>query len=642
MTQVMSELSLYWLTPREGISDEIRAARDDTDDHSALKSFINLANSQLTFVKTQSLDVAFSRRFPGVPTQGLRRPPERLAILGSSTTSHLLPGIRMGALRRCFWAEIYESGYGQYTQEILDHTSRLQHFRPTAVLLSLDARHLLAEHARMHSRSDARYAVEAITGSLCKVWQKCRDTFSCRVIQQTALPIFEPSFGHNERRFPGSTSGLIDQINNRLRDLTEHEEVDLLAIDTLVRRYGLSEVYDPSYWHRAKQEIRPAFGHIYGEHVARILSAQMGLSSKCLVLDLDNTLWGGEIGDAGVDGIILGQGDPLGEAFLAFQSYILELTRRGVVVAVCSKNEEAAARLPFNSHPEMLLKENHIARFTANWQDKATNLRRIAESLNVGLSALVFVDDNPVERALVRRELPEVAVPELPDDPALFARCLADAGYFESVQFTAEDAERNENYVASARRNSMAESATDLPGFLKSLEMRLQWKAFNKAGLARVTQLVNKSNQFNLTTQRYNAAQLAEFMTDRRYLTLQMRLTDKFGDNGMIAVVIGRIDDHNPASLNIDTWLMSCRVLGRQVEEATLNVLVGCARRLGVRFLIGEFIPTTKNALVRDHYPRLGFSPEASEASGRSRWILDINQFELLNTQITITESDND
>jgi FkbH-like protein len=638
----MSELSLYWLKPVDGIPDKIRASRYETNDDCALKSFIDLANSQLTFTKTQSVDIAFGRRFPHPPAEGLLRPPERLAILSSATTSHLLPGIRMGALRRGLWVDIYVSGYGQYTQEILDPTSGLQDFRPTVVLLSLDARHLLAEHARMHSRTDAEQAVERITGSLSKLWQKCRDRFSCGVIQQTAMPVFESCFGHNERRFPGSLCGLIDRINNRLRELTEREQVDLLAIDSLAQRYGLFEVYDPSYWHRAKQEIRPTFGHIYGEHVARILTAQIGLSSKCLVLDLDNTLWGGVIGDDGVEGITLGQSDPLGEAFLAFQSYVLEMAHRGVVLAVCSKNEDAAARLPFRSHPDMLLKENHVACFAANWQDKAANLRHIARTLNIGLNTLVFVDDNPVERELIRREVPEVAVPELPDDPALFARCLADAGYFEGVQFTAEDAQRNETYVASSKYSASAESATDLKGFLESLEMRLLWKAFDKAGLTRIAQLINKSNQFNLTTQRYNGPQLAEFMNDRRYLTLQLRLRDKFGDNGMIAVVIGRIEDRNPEVLNIDTWLMSCRVLGRQVEQATLNVLVGCAQKIGVRSLVGEFRPTAKNALVRDHYQRLGFTPATSDAIDRTSWVLEIDKFDFLKTYITITESDDD
>jgi FkbH-like protein len=639
---MMNELCLYWLTPAKEIADEVRAAQIEIDDEIALNKFVKLANGQLNFVKTQSLDLAFRRRFTRVPQKLLRRPIERLAILGSSTTSHLLPGVRMGALRRGFWVETYESGYSQYVQEIFDSSSGLHHFKPTAVILCLDARHLLAGDVSISSNADAEGAADLVAGRLCDLWQRCRNTFSSRVIQQTVAPVFEPSFGHNERRFHASLSGLVDRVNDRLRDLAEREQVDLLTVDTLVRRYGLFEVHDPSYWHRAKQEIRPAFGHVFGEHLGRILSAQIGLSSKCLVLDLDNTLWGGVVGDDGVEGIILGQGNPLGEAFIAFQKYVLELARRGVIVAVCSKNEEATARLPFSSHPEMLLKEDHVACFVANWQDKAANLRRISNTLNLGLDALVFVDDNPVERALVRRELPEVAVPELPDDPALYARCLADAGYFESVRFTADDAERTERYLGASKRQRLAETAIDLPGFLKSLEMRLEWKAFDKIGLPRIAQLVNKSNQFNLTTRRYNSSQLAEFMGDRRYLTLQIRLTDRLGDNGMIAVIIGRRDEQDPSVLTIDTWLMSCRVLGRQVEETTLNVLVGCAERLGVRFLIGEFRPTAKNALVRDHYPRLGFTPKACEASNRSKWMLDINTFEQLNTYITTTESVDD
>jgi FkbH-like protein len=620
--------------------EKIRSAQSETDDHIALRKFVNLANGQLNFTKTLSIDIAFRRRFPSITSA--QHPLERLAILGSSTTSHLLPGIRMGALRRGIYLETYEPGYGQYVQEIFDTASGLQRFRPTVVLFSLDTRHLLAERANASSAADAEYTARLITTRLFELWQRCRDSFKSRVIQQTLVPVFEPAFGHNERRFHASLSGLVDRVNDRLQDLADREQVDLLAIDMLGRRYGLFEIYDPSYWHRAKQEIRPTFGHLFGEHLGRLLAAQIGLSSKCLVLDLDNTLWGGVIGDDGIEGIILGHGDPLGEAFLAFQSYVLEMTRRGVIVAICSKNQEATARLPFSSHPEMLLKEQHVACFVANWQDKPANLRRIAEKLGLGLDALVFVDDNPVERALVRRALPEVAVPELPDDPALFGRCLADAGYFEGVRFTAEDAERTQQYVAISKRRRLAEVATDLPGFLKSLEMRLEWKGFDKEGLGRITQLINKSNQFNLTTRRYNSSQLAEFMGDRRYLTLQIRLTDRFGDNGMIAVIIGCRDEHNPAVLNIDTWLMSCRVLGRQVEEATLNVLVGRARQMGTRFLLGEFRATPKNGLVKDHYPRLGFTPENSKPSGCSRWIFDMDKFVPLHSHITIVNPNHD
>jgi FkbH-like protein len=638
----MSELSLYWLNPIEGVPDQVRAAQNEKDDPTAFKAFVNLANGQLNFVKTQSLDIAFRRRFPTVSSELLRRPVERLAILGSSTTSHLFSGIRIGALRREFWLDTYEPGYGQYVQEIVDSSSGLHQFRPTVVILSLDARHLLAEERCVTSGLEAQRYADHLAGRLRELWQKCRDAFSCRLIQQTILPVFEPYFGHNEHRFHASLSALLCRTNDRLRDLADSEQVDLIAIDTLTARYGLFEIHDPSYWHRAKQEIRPAFAHIFGEHAARLIAAQLGLSKKCLVLDLDNTLWGGVIGDDGLEGITLGQGDALGEAFLAFQQYVLELMRRGVIVAVCSKNEDAMARLPFRSHPEMLLKENHIACFVANWQDKATNLRRIADTLNIGLDAIVFADDNPFERALVRRELPEVAVPELPNDPALYARCLADAGYFESVRFTTDDAQRTEQYTAESRRQSLARVATDLSSFLQGLEMSLEWKTFDQPGLARITQLINKSNQFNLTTQRYNLSQLAGFMENDGYVTLQMRLTDRLGDNGMIAVIIGRLDEHDTTIVNIDTWLMSCRVLGRQVEEAGLNVLVACARKRGARFLVGEFRATANNSIVRDHYQRLGFTRQIGDTVDRSTWLLDTETFVPRATHITITESAND
>jgi FkbH-like protein len=284
----------------------------------------------------------------------------------------------------------------------------------------------------------------------------------------------------------------------------------------------------------------------------------------------------------------------------------------------------------------MLLKRGDIASFVANWNDKPANLRAIAEDLNIGLDALVFVDDNPFERELVRRELPMVAVPEISDDPASYPQTLADAGYFEAVTITDEDRTRSGQYQSNRQRNELKASATDLGSYLRGLEMRLTWRRFDRLGLGRIVQLINKTNQFNLTTRRYTEADVLDVIGDERAFGAQLRLVDRFGDNGIIAIAIGRLQDDS--DLVIDTWLMSCRVLGRQVEPTTLNLVARLARELGARRLIGEYIPTAKNGMVRDHYAKLGFAPDREGPSGSIRHVLDLVGFVARDTFVEVEE----
>jgi FkbH-like protein len=342
------------------------------------------------------------------------------------------------------------------------------------------------------------------------------------------------------------------------------------------------------------------------------------------------------VGDDGLEGLVLGQGSALGEAFVAFQDYARELSRRGVILAVCSKNDEANAVEPFDKHPEMVLRRGDIACFVANWNDKASNLRTIATELNIGLDALVFIDDNPFERALVRRELPMVAVPEVSDDPTSYPGALADAGYFEALAVTEDDLARSAQYQANRERDALKASVTDLPAYLRSLEMQLVWRRFDRIGLHRTVQLINKTNQFNLTTRRYTEDDVLAIMRDERSFGLQLRLLDRFGDNGIIAILIGRMIDGD--DLLIDTWLMSCRVLGRQVEPTSLNLIAAEAKRLGAKRLLGDYIPTKKNGMVRDHYEKLGFAPLGGDASGATRAVLDLTSFVPADTFIDVKE----
>jgi FkbH-like protein len=621
-------IQLHWL-PVAPADWTDRVARLKAAPHSdeQWEQLVALANYRIDYARTVRLDRTAQRLFATAPPGMLATKPVKIALLASSTVGHLIPGIRVAALRRNLWTQVYECAYGQYWQELTDRNSGLHHFRPDVVLFSFDARHLCgAESSSVHS------AVERI--SAC--WREASRSLDCTILQQTLLPVAPFVLGNNEHRLQESPQWRIQQVNRQLRELAEESGVHLLAVDQYAALDGIREWSDAALWHRSKQEIHHAASPLYGDLIARLLAAQQGRSYKCLVLDLDNTLWGGVIGDDGLSGIVLGQGNAVGEAFVAFQGYAAELARTGVILAVCSKNDEANALAPFTDHPEMVLKRHDIACFVANWEDKASNIRHIAKTLNIGLDSLVFVDDNPAERHLIRAELPMVAVPELPQDPSLYVSCLSEAGYFEALTVTEEDRERSGQYQANLERERFRQGATDMDGFLANLQMELVWKPFDEIGLPRIVQLINKTNQFNLTTQRYAEPDVMGVMRDPQAATFQFRLTDRFGDNGIIAIIIGRPAAEN--DLVLDTWLMSCRVLGRQVEESTLNVVACCTRSRGIRYLIGEYRPTAKNGIVRDHYRKLGFELLEEDRSGGSRWRLNLATFETKPTSIRILQ----
>jgi FkbH-like protein len=605
---------LTWLPTAEDWDAQLRVAKAAAPGD-AVALLRSLALSQMEFTQLGKLDRVFTMALAAGPLPGLE--PLRLAILGSSTTNHLPAAIRIGGLRRGLAVEVYEAPYGMYRQELLSPDSGLAQFQPDAILLALDAHHIVGAEGT---------SVDAALDLMRSCWRQARTSFPCQVIQQTLLPVLPPILGDNEERLASSPAALLDDINHRLRDIAESEGIDLLALDRFAALDGLREWHDPALWHRAKYEVHPRAAELYGDHVARLVAAARGRSAKCLVLDLDNTLWGGVLGDEGMNGILLGQGSAAGEAHIELQRYAKALTTRGVVLAICSKNDDADAREPFESHPEMVLRLEDIACFVANWEDKAANLRQIAAQLNLGLDAMVFLDDNPVERALIRRELPMVRVPEIGEDPAEYVSTLAAAGYFEGLHVTAEDRQRAAMYQANLERERLKESSTtDMAGYLASLHMTVTAGPIDAMSPARATQLINKTNQFNLTTRRMSETEVEAAMRDPDVVTLQVRLADRFGDNGMIAVLLARTSGREA---EIDLWLMSCRVLGRRVEEACLNLLVEELRARGVERLIGIYRPTPKNAMVADLYPRLGFTQHRESEAGETRWKLELARYE--------------
>jgi FkbH-like protein len=609
-------MQFNWLPLREDFDDALREVKT-LPAADAARRLRELATTRLDLTQTAKLDRALLNAQKSHGTlPGLE--PLRLAILGSATTSHLPPGIRVAGLRRGLAIEVYEAPYGMYYQELNSPDSALHTFNPQAIRLALDARHLAASEGA---------TADAALDLLQSCWRKARSTFHCQVIQQAVMPVLPTLMGSNEDRMPSSPAAILNEINRRLPALAAEESVDLLALDRIILDDGLAFWHDPALWLRSKHEVHPRAAALYGEHLARILAAARGRSAKCLVLDLDNTLWSGVIGDDGLEGIILGQGSEVGEAHLELQRYALSLTERGIILAVCSKNDEANALAPFTSHPEMILKREHIACFVANWTDKATNLRSIAKQLNIGLDALVFVDDNPAERAIVRQELPTVHVPELSEEPSAYVSTLAAAGHFEALRLTDDDRARASQYQANAERERLKDSATDMDSYLQSLRMTLTAGPFDSLNLQRITQLINKTNQFNLMTERLTEPEVLARMNDPRWLTLYARLTDRFGDNGLIAVLMARLEKNQAGTdAIIETFLMSCRVLGRGVEQACLNLLANEAQSHGAKRLIGQYRPTEKNNMVRELYPSLGFTPLA-ETEGPLRFSLDLHSF---------------
>jgi len=528
-----------------------------------------------------------------------------------------VPALVASAARHGISLEVVQPSYDQVAQEALTPDSKVNSSKPDAVLFALDFRALPLKLSPGDAEASSA-VVQGAIGYLQALRGGIESNSNAVCIFQTFAPPPETHFGSLDRALPGTLRNLIEGVNREMAEFVLGSGDVLLDVAALAETVGLANWHNPQLWNMAKFSFSDEFIPLYADHVARTIAAIRGKSAKVLILDLDNTVWGGVIGDDGLEGIKIAQGDARGEAHLAVQRLALDLRQRGIVLAVSSKNTDEVAREPFEKHPEMLLKLEHIAVFQANWNDKATNIQAIAEELSLGLDAMVFLDDNPVERGLVRKLLPQVLVPELPEEPAYYARTLAAAGYFEAVSFAAEDLQRAGFYQDNAKRASLQRQVGGVDAYLASLDMTITFQPFDATGRARIVQLINKSNQYNLTTRRYTDPEVAEMENDPDVFTLQVRLSDIFGDNGMISVVVCRLG--GAEAWEIDTWLMSCRVLGRKVEHMVLGEILRHARAAGIRKLYGTYRPSGRNKLVVDHYARLGFTKLDEDGLGLTRW----------------------
>jgi FkbH-like protein len=585
-----------------------------------------LAGFRTSSIQAVSLGRAISKAIAAgrdlTPLSGFR-----LGILASSTYDLIMDEFAPAAARHGVALTVINGPFDQVMQQALDAGSVINSQPLDSVLLAVEHRWMRLDRPLLGPAGDS--AIDAAIEQLAVVVEAVREHGGAAAILQT-LPLPPlPLFGNFDRRTAGTVRYMVDEANRRIAELAARTGSYLLDTAALAERAGLDAWFDPVQWAAHKLPFAGRWNAAYADMLGRLLGAIRGKARKCLVLDLDNTCWGGVIGDDGLEGIKVGQGSPTGEAFLAVQQMALDLYARGVILAVSSKNDDANARLPFREHQDMLLKESHLAVFQANWNDKASNLEAIAKTLNIGLDALVFLDDNPAERAQMRAALPMVAVPELPNDPAWYPWMLSSAGYFEAVAFSEEDRLRAASYASDASRAEVMATTRDLGEYLSSLDMVLENKPFDTEGRQRIVQLINKSNQFNLTTRRYTEAEIADVQEDADIFTLQTRLADRFGDLGMIGVVIGRPAEHQGArAWEFDTWLMSCRVLGRKVEPGMLDAIVQAARTAGVDWLVGVYKPTPKNGMVARHYDNLGFEQVAEDADGVRRLALEIAAYE--------------
>jgi len=569
--------------------------------------------------------VAASRRLD--PAKAARK--VKVALLSDAATQRFVPVLRTLFHRQGVEAEIYEAPFDGLELEIYNPASGLYQFKPDFVVVLNSVQALRANFLKRPG--DSISFVEETVARMAKIWDVIQSHLTATLIQSNFVLPYERFFGNFDHKTPESFYAAVGAINSKMTEASRSRGSVLVNdVESVASWLGRRFWFEERFWDSAKYFCSLECLPYVGKNIVDVAMASLGRVIKCIVLDLDNTLWGGVIGDDGIDGIQLSaHGD--GEAFYRFQLYLRELRRRGVLLAVCSKNEKANALLPFEKHPEMVLKLEDIAMFVANWNDKADNIRQIREVLNIGIDSMVFLDDNPFERNLVRELVPGITVPELPEDPADYVRAVSELNLFETTTFSAEDSKRTEMYRAEAQRREEQASFGSVDDFLQSLEMRMTVARFDSFHLPRISQLMQRSNQFNVTTRRLSEVECKSLMEDQRWLPLYAKLADRLSDHGLISVVTLEARED---SLAIRDWLMSCRVLVRGVEQFMMNRTVEHAKKLGLPRVTAEFIPTAKNGMVKDFFQQFGFAKVEEDGSGHSRWVLETDAYQPARTFI--------
>lgn len=599
----------------------------------AWDTLLQLARGAADYATVQALCRA-RRKLLGLGPAPQRPLQLRLAVLGGATTTMLHEPLELLLQAAGVDATLHASTYGTFAAEMIDPASATVAFRPDVAVVVTTPANLPSWPAWNASTG----AADAVADEVGEYWLGL-----CRSLHEHARCDVVLGNFHSLPVRPYGTAGvkLAGEPNRFLRAVNEHLArrappfVHLMDVAALAAFHGVDRWFDARYWYHAKQPVSFECLVPYVREIAQLVAALFGRSAKCVVVDLDNTLWGGVVGDDGADALLLGEGDPQGEAFTAFQRYLRRLKDRGLLLAVASKNDEAQALAPFARRPEMVLRRDDFAAFVADWRPKSRQLKEIATTLNLGLDALVFVDDNPAEREQVRQALPEVRVVDLGDDPAGYPAAVDRSGWLDQVAVSAEDAARTALYEADTVRAVIRSSLGDYDAYLRSLEQRAIVAPFEERHLDRITQLTNKTNQFNLTTRRLTRSDLAVMRASPAYITASVCLADRFGDNGLISVLAAR--GAGP-DLWIDLWLMSCRVLKRGVERLVCNYLMDRAKAAGYRTVHGVYLPTERNGMVKDLYAELGFTP-CGPMDGGDHWSVPVDAYRPVATTITVVEA---
>ncbi|MBD9356726.1 HAD-IIIC family phosphatase [Methylomonas albis] len=544
----------------------------------------------------------------------------KIALLGDSSTQHFTHAIRGYGYEAGFDLEVFEASYDQIHRQIMYGTSEMYQFHPEYIVLFQSVQKLKKRFYKTELKKRSGFALDEITRIRVFIEEISKHAQGVKVLICNFMELNDSVFGQYANKTDTSFLFQIRYLNFQLMALAvEAKNIFICDFSALTAAFGHNYIIDNRNYVNADMVFSIDFLPEIAKAVVENIKVLSGFAKKCLVLDLDNTIWGGVIGDDGIENIQVGDLG-YGKAFSELQCWAKELQRRGVLLAICSKNDEEIAKSPFLSHPEMVLRLDDIAIFMANWESKVDNLKKIKKFLNIGFDSIVFIDDNPYERGVVKRHLPEITVPELPEDPADYLCFLSGLNLFETSAYTSEDGQRTLHFQQELKRESIQASFTDERGFLKSLGMKCEIRSFSAFNLPRVAQLLQRSNQFNLRTIRYTEEDLRRLCTSDVHLNWTFSLNDQFGSYGLISVVIGYLYGDE---FFIDTWVMSCRVLNRGVQNLALNEIVQGAKRLGAKRICGEYISTPKNGLVKNHYHSLGFT----ENNG-GRWILDVEVYQ--------------
>ena len=557
---------------------------------------------------------------------------KRIAVLGGSTTNEIVDQLELFLLNYGIKPTFYQSEYAQYWQDAMFGSKELDDFQPDVVYVHTSWRNITEFPTTSSTKEDTDVLLENTYNHFAVMWDKLAERFQCPVIQDNFDRPAWRLLGNSDVSDYRGRSNFISRLNQKLYLYAqEHKAFFVNDVDFLAASYGLDAWSNPLYWHMYKYSLCLEAIPCLAKSVADIIKSIYGKNKKVLVCDLDNTLWGGVVGDDGVEGIQVGPEVPVGQVYSEFQTYVKELKSIGVLLAVNSKNDEENAIAGLN-HPDAPLKPEDFVSVKANWDNKDRNMRAIAAELNLGIDSFVFVDDNPTEREIVRQANFGMAIPEM-DKVENYIRAVDRNGYFEVTSLSADDLTRVEMYKANAKRVQLQENAGSYEDFLKSLNMKAVIREFEPIYIQRIAQLTNKSNQFNLTTLRCSESDINKMQSADDYICLYGKLEDKFGDNGVVSVISGQISD---SQLHMRLWLMSCRVLKRGMEDAMLDTLVEDAKAKGLKAIIGYYYPTPKNGMVKDFYGRMGFEKIDEDAEGNTTWKLDLSSYTPKNPAIEI------